>query len=56
MSDKNKIKVERGKKRVSVPKKPPKVEEDRKTYNRKKEKKKIKKEIEEVLKQANNKS
>lgn len=56
MSDKNKIKVEGKIKRVSVPKKPPKVEESKKTYNRKKEKKKIEKQIEANLKLANKKS
>ncbi len=37
----DKIKIEKKKKRVPVPKKPPKVEDDKRTYNRKKEKEKI---------------
>jgi len=33
------------KKRIPVPKKPPKVEKDKKSYDRKSEKKKLKKQI-----------
>ncbi len=36
-----KIKIEIKKKRIPVPKKPPKVEEDKRAYNRKKEKDKL---------------
>lgn len=36
---KNKIKVEKKKKRIPVPKKPPKVENNPKAYNREQEKK-----------------
>lgn len=39
----DKITVEKGKKRIPVPKKPPKVEKDKKAYDRKKEKDKIRK-------------
>ena len=38
-----KIKIEKKKKRIPVPKKPPKVEEDKRAYNRKKEKDKLRK-------------
>jgi hypothetical protein len=38
-----KIKIDKAKKRVPVPQKPPKVEEDKSAYNRKKEKAKINK-------------
>jgi len=38
-----KIKVKKKKKRVPLPKKPPKVIEDKKAYNRKKEKDKARK-------------
>lgn len=40
----DKIKIEKKKKRVPVPKKPPKVEENKDTYNRNKEKEKLRKE------------
>ena len=43
---KSKIKIEKIKKRIPVPKKPPKVEKDKKLYDRKSEKKKAKKSIE----------
>lgn len=36
-----KIVVEKPKKRIPVPKKPPKIEEDKNAYNRKKEKNKL---------------
>jgi hypothetical protein len=45
MADKEKITIQKKKTRVPVPKKPPKVEEGRKAYNRKKEKQKARKEI-----------
>jgi hypothetical protein len=38
MKEKEKIKIEKKKRRVPVPQKPPKTEESRKAYNRKKEK------------------
>jgi len=40
-----KIKIEKKKKRVPVPQKPPKVEKDKKAYDRKKEKDKMRKNI-----------
>jgi hypothetical protein len=40
-----KIIVEKPKKRIPVPKKPPKIEEDKKAYNRKKEKNKLQKSL-----------
>jgi len=40
-----KIKIKKKKKRIPVPKKPPKVEKDKKLYDRKSEKKKTKKQI-----------
>jgi hypothetical protein len=39
----DKIKIEKKKKRIPVPNKPPKVEKGRKGYDRKKEKDKIRK-------------
>ena len=48
MKKKIKIVIEK-KKRVPVPKKPPKVEKNRKAYDRDEEKKKIKKKIQEDL-------
>lgn len=39
----DKIVVEKNKKRIPVPKKPPKVEKDKKAYDRKKEKDKMRK-------------
>jgi len=45
----NKIKIKKVKKRIPVPKKPPKVEKDIKSYSRKDEKKKTKKRIEEEI-------
>lgn len=39
----DKIVIEKEKKRIPVPKKPPKVEKDKKAYNRKKEKDKLRK-------------
>ncbi len=49
--EKKKIKiiVEKKKKRIPVPQKPPKVEKNPKAYNRDEEKKKIKKKIQEDL-------
>jgi len=41
-----KIKIKKKKKRIPVPKKPPKIEKDKKAYDRKSEKKKVKKNIE----------
>ena len=43
MTKSEKIIVEKAKKRIPVPRKPPKVEEDIKAYNRKKEKSKLRK-------------
>ncbi len=40
-----KIVVEKTKKRTPVPQKPPKIEEDKKVYNRKKEKNKLRKSL-----------
>jgi hypothetical protein len=40
---KEKITIEKIKRRVPVPKKPPKIEEDRNAYNRKKDKDKLRK-------------
>jgi hypothetical protein len=37
------IKITKNKKRVPVPKKPPKIEESKKAYNRKKEKDRLRK-------------
>lgn len=45
MAKKEKIIIEKKKKRVPVPQKPPKVEEDKKKYDRKKEKEKTRKDI-----------
>lgn len=42
---KTKIKIKKKKKRIPVPKKPPKIEKDKKAYDRKSEKKKILKKI-----------
>ena len=39
----DKIKIDKKKKRIPVPNKPPKVEKSRKAYDRKKEKDKIRK-------------
>lgn len=39
----DKITVEKEKKRIPVPKKPPKVEKDKRAYDRKKEKDKMRK-------------
>jgi hypothetical protein len=47
-----KIIVENVKKRIPVPKKPPKVEDEKKAYNRKKEKDKLRKTIPLVTKQG----
>jgi len=49
MKKKIKILVEKKKKRVPVPQKPPKVEKNPKAYDRDEEKKKIKKKIQEDL-------
>ena len=50
---KNKIKIKKKKKRIPVPQKPPKIEKDKKAYDRKSEKKKvIKKIIEETSSNA----
>ena len=45
MSEREKIKLKKAKRRIPLPKKPPKVEEDKKVYNRRKEKEKIKRTI-----------
>jgi hypothetical protein len=42
---KNKIKIKKKKKRIPVPKKPPKIEKDKRAYDRKSEKKKVIKKI-----------
>lgn len=39
----DKIRIEKKKKRIPVPKKPPKVEKNRKAYDRQKEKDKLRK-------------
>lgn len=44
-----KIKIKKKKKRIPVPQKPPKVEKDKKSYDRKFEKKKAKKRIEDDI-------
>ena len=49
MKKKIKIVIEKKKKRVPVPQKPPKVEKNPKAYDRDVEKKKIKKKIQEDL-------
>ena len=49
MKKKTKIIVEKKKKRIPVPKKPPKVEKNPKAYDRDEEKKNIKKKIKEEL-------
>ena len=50
---KNKITIKKKKKRIPVPQKPPKIEKDKKAYDRKSEKKKvIKKIIEETSSNA----
>jgi hypothetical protein len=41
--EKEKIKIEKSKKRIPIPQKPPKIEEGKRTYNRKKEKDKVRK-------------
>ena len=43
MSKSDKIKIEKKKSRIPVPQKPPKVEKDKKSYDRNKEKDKIRK-------------
>jgi hypothetical protein len=40
---KEKITIEKSKRRIPVPKKPPKIEEDKNAYNRKREKDKLRK-------------
>ena len=49
MGSKSKIKVEKKKKRIPVPKKPPKVEKNPKAYDRKKSKKNLRKKLKEDL-------
>ena len=44
---KSKIKIKKKTKRIPVPKKPPKVEKNKKIYDRKSEKKKIRKKLNE---------
>ena len=44
-----KIKIKKKIKRIPVPKKPPKIEKSKKSYNRKSEKKKAVKSIEEAI-------
>ena len=43
MADKDKIEVDKKKKRIPLPQKPPKIERSKKAYDRKKEKDKIRK-------------
>jgi hypothetical protein len=43
MAKKEKIKVEKKKKRIPIPQKPPKVEKSKKVYDRKVEKEKLRK-------------
>jgi hypothetical protein len=43
MAKKEKIKVEKKKKRIPIPQKPPKVEKSKKVYDRKTEKEKLRK-------------
>jgi len=43
MAKKKKIKVEKKKKRIPIPQKPPKVEKSKNIYNRKAEKEKLRK-------------
>ena len=49
MGSKSKIKVEKKKKRIPVPKRPPKVEKNPKAYNRKKNKRILRKKLKEDL-------
>ncbi len=49
MAKTEKIKIDKSKRRIPIPQKPPKVEEDKKSYDRKKEKKNIQKKIDEEL-------
>ena len=43
MAKKEKIKVEKKKKRIPIPQKPPKIEKSKKVYDRKTEKEKLRK-------------
>lgn len=43
---KSKVKIKKKKKRIPVPQKPPKIEKSKSVYNRKSEKKKVEKRIE----------
>jgi len=43
VADKDKIKIEKKKKRIPLPQKPPKIERSEKAYDRKKEKDKLRK-------------
>lgn len=45
MTKKEKIKVEKKKKRIPIPQKPPKVEKSKKAYNRNTEKEKLRRKI-----------
>ena len=47
MGNKSKVKIEKKKKRIPVPRKPPKVEKNKKSYDRKSEKTKTRKKLEE---------
>jgi hypothetical protein len=49
MGGKSKIKIEKKKKRIPVPMKPPKVEKNPKAYDRKKSKRKLRKKLKENL-------
>jgi hypothetical protein len=49
MADKSKISIKKKKKRIPVPKKPPKVEKNPKAYDRKKSKRNMRKKIKEDL-------
>jgi hypothetical protein len=49
VAKKSKVKIKRKKKRIPVPKKPPKVEKNPKAYDRKKSKRKVRKRIKEEI-------
>jgi hypothetical protein len=49
MGGKSKILIKKKKKRIPVPKKPPKVEKNPKAYDRKKSKKKLRKKLKDEL-------
>jgi len=49
MADKSKTKVKKKKKRIPIPQKPPKVETNPKTYDRKKNKNNLRKKLKEDI-------